>query len=151
MRWRGFREADRDLLTGHWLPGELLGLPVADRPPLAEPVTVDPPVDDTTELCVAPGIGFARFSGVDWIHRHARLEIGLRDASVDPKPLLEAAVRHGFDVLGLHRVHGLVTPAAHTVDAVLESCGFHREAVVPQALWLAGRPVDRHVWSVLDA
>ncbi|EWM18213.1 hypothetical protein [Kutzneria sp. 744] len=54
MRLRGYRSGDADLLSGPWLPGELLGLPVADWPPLAPPTTVAPPADPSQELCIAP-------------------------------------------------------------------------------------------------
>jgi hypothetical protein len=150
MKLKGYREADRALLTGPWLPGELLGLPVEGRPPLAEPSSVEPPADDTAELCVVPGTGFVRFTGVDWIHRHARLEIGLHSAARDPLPVLEAAVEHGFRVLGLRRLYGWVTPDVHSAETVLKSGGFQWEATVPQALWVAGRAVDRQLWGALD-
>ncbi|MFG2263230.1 GNAT family N-acetyltransferase [Streptomyces sp. NPDC048720] len=151
MRLRGYREADRTLLTGDWLPGEMLGLPVAGRPPLAEPSVVAAPADDTSEVCVVPGAGYVRFAEIDWIHRRARLETGLHTVPEDPARLLAAAVDHGFRVLGLHRLHGLVTPAAHPPDAALAAAGFRHEATIPQALWLAGRPVERQVWGVVDA
>ncbi|GAA3226353.1 hypothetical protein MTQ10_22665 [Streptomyces sp. XM83C] len=152
MKLKGFRAADAALLTGDWLPGELLGLPVVDRPPLAEPSRVPPPRDDRDELCVVPGTGFVRFTGVDWIHRHARLEIGLRSAAEDPRPVLEAALRHGFRVLGMRRLYGWLTPGVYDgTETVLKACGLQWEATVPQALWVAGGAMDRQLWGALHA
>ncbi|HVK23844.1 MAG TPA: GNAT family protein [Actinokineospora sp.] len=150
MRLRGYRDSDRDLLAGHWLPGELIGLPLTDRPPLAEPTTVSAPVDDRAELCVADGIGFARFAEVDWVHRRARLEIGLRpDAADAAEQLVGLAVEHGLRVLNLHRVHGWVTPATTPRTDILARAGFQREAVLPDGAWHAGRAVDREIWGMV--
>lgn len=145
----GFRERDRSLLAGHWLPGELLGLPVADRPPLADAVTVEPPSAGSA-LVVLPGAGFVRLTELDWVHRRARLEIGLQAAPEDPVLLLKTALAYGFRALNLHRLYGWVTPAVHPDLAALTAAGLEREAVVPQALWHDGRPVDRELWGVLD-
>jgi hypothetical protein len=118
MMLRGYRTRDAELLTGPWLPGELLGLPVAGRPPLAEPAVTPPPRDRTAELCVVPGLAFVRFSDIDWIKRRARLETGVRPEAADSvEQLLKSAVAHAFQVLNLHRVYGWVTPAAHEAAA----------------------------------
>ncbi|MFJ1586544.1 GNAT family N-acetyltransferase [Streptomyces sp. NPDC088197] len=161
MMLRGYRGADLPLLTGHWLPGELLGLSVPGRPVLAEPARVPAPEgpgedgapgqDD--ELCVVPGTGFVRLAALDWVHRRARLEIGLRPgAETSAEPLLKAALDHAFRVLGLSRVFGWVTPAVPLPDglprdALLRDAGLSPEADIPRALWLDGRPVARQIWG----
>lgn len=150
MMLRGYRDSDRALLTGYWLPGELVGRPVADRPPLAEPTTVTPPADPTTEMCVVPGTAFVRFTDLDWVNRRARLETGLRPEAVDDgEVLLKSAVSHGFRVLNLHRVYGWVTPACGVPVAALRDAGFQLEATVPDAIWLDGRPVERQLWGAV--
>ncbi|MEW2520855.1 GNAT family N-acetyltransferase [Actinacidiphila alni] len=161
MMLRGYRDTDLPLLSGDWLPGELLGLPVPGRPPLAEPARVpaprDPAEDGATgqddELCVVPGAGFVRLAAVDWVHRRARLEIGLRPgAEGGAEPLLKAALDHAFRALNLRRVFGWVTPAVPLPsglprDALLRDAGLAPEADVPRALWLDGRPVARQIWG----
>lgn len=153
MMLKGYRAADARLLTGPWLPGELLALPTPGRPALAEPVTVRPAVDDSEELCVVPGAGFVRYTEIDWIHRHARLEIGLGSGAEftadELGVLLKNAVAHGFGALNLRRLYGWVTPAAQPPTEAVEAAGFRREARLPQALWLDGRPVDREIWGVI--
>jgi hypothetical protein len=150
MMLRGYRSGDAALLTGAWLPGELLGLPLPHRPALAEDAVAEPPQDHTTEVCVAPGAGFVRYAELDWVHRRARLEIGVRPEAADAvELLLKSAVAHGFHVLNLHRLHGWVTPAAKPPVAVLEGAGFAREAAVPGGCWLDGEPVEREIWGAV--
>lgn len=159
MMLRGYRGTDLPLLTGHWLPGELLGLPVPGRPALAEPASVpapegpDGPGGPDDELCVVPGTGFARYAALDWVHRRARLEIGLQPGAADAaEALLKAALDHAFRVLNLRRVHGWVTPAVPlpgglSRDGLLRGAGLRPEADVPEALWCDGRPVARQIWG----
>ena len=110
MRLKGYRDAHAPLLSGPYPPGELLGLPQADRPALAEPAAVPPPRDREVELCVAPGVGFARFSELDPVARCGRLETGMRPGTAGAaRDLLDAALAHGFTVLNLRRVYGWVT------------------------------------------
>ncbi|WNI18960.1 GNAT family N-acetyltransferase [Actinacidiphila sp. ITFR-21] len=151
MRLSGYRDTDRDLLHGHWLRGELLGLPLGPRPALAEPVSVPPPGGRGDErLYVIRDTAFVRITGIDWIARRGRLETGLREeAAADAKTVLAQAVAHAFDVLGLRRVHGTFTPLAGASTEPLEAAGFVREARWPQALWHDGGTVDREVWGVL--
>jgi hypothetical protein len=150
MMLRGYRAGDLELLSGTWLSGELLGLPLPNWPVLAEPATVGPPSDETSELCVAPGTGFVRYCDVDWVHRRARLEIGVRREAVDSAELLiSAAVAYGFRTLSLRRVYGWVTPATHPPPYLCERAGLQREATIPSAVWFDGRPVPREIWAAV--
>lgn len=150
MRLRGYRDADAPLLSGPYAPGELLGLPVAGRPALAEPASVPPPRDREAELCIAPGVGFARFTELDPAARCARLETGVRPgAAGTARELLAAALAHGFEVLNLRRLYGWVTPAAGARADLLADAGFEQEAAVPNGAWHAGRPVDRQIWAAV--
>ncbi|UED82958.1 GNAT family N-acetyltransferase [Streptomyces profundus] len=151
MRLRGYRDRDRPLLTGTWLPGELLGLPLPNRPALAAPTQVPAPAEGDDELCVVPDVGFARFTDIDWVSRRARLEIGWhRQDTEGVDDLLTAAVAHGRHRLNLRRLHGLVTPLAAPPRAVLTGAGFRHEATVPEHLWLDGRAVSREIWGCVD-
>lgn len=150
MRLRGYRDAHAPLLSGPYPPGELLGLPQADWPALAEPSSVPPPRDREVELCVAPGVGFARFSELDPVARCGRLETGMRpEAAGAARDLLDAALAHGFTVLNLRRVYGWVTPAAGARADLLADAGFEKEAAVPGGAWHDGRPVDRQIWAAV--
>lgn len=150
MMLRGYRSGDRPLLTGPWPAGELLGLPMANWPALAEPTTLDPPADHSAELCVVPGVAFVRYTELDWVHRRARLEIGLQPGHADAVDLLvKTAVAHGFVGLNLHRLHGWVTPATRPLTTALESAGFRREASVPGGAWLDGGSVEREIWGAV--
>jgi hypothetical protein len=148
MRLRGYRSSDADLLAGPWLPGELLGLPIDDWPPLAAWTSVPPPANPSQELCIAPGLGFVRYAELDWVHRRARVEIGLR-ATDGLDVLLKTVVAHGFLTLNLSRVYGWVTPVLDPPTGLLADVGFRREAVLPESTWLDGRPVDREIWGVV--
>jgi len=148
MRLRGYRRGDAHLLAGPWLPGELLGLPMIDWPMLAEPTTVPAPTDPSQELCIASGLGFVRYTELDWVHRRARVEIGLHALhSIDV--LLKTVVAHGFLTLNLSRLYGWVTPVLDPPTGLLGDVGFQREATLPESAWLDGRPVDREIWGVV--
>jgi hypothetical protein len=151
MMLRGYRGGDAALLAGPWLDGELIGLPLAGWPPLADLTVVAPPGRPGDELCIAPEAGFARFAGLDWVHRRARLETGLQPGREDDAgALLQAAVSYAFGRLNLHRLYGWITPAAGAEPAAaLEPAGFRREATVPDGIWLDGRPVEREIWAVI--
>ncbi|WP_410573319.1 GNAT family N-acetyltransferase [Amycolatopsis sp. cmx-4-61] len=146
MKLRGYRGTDRELLTGPWLAGELLGLPIEEWPVLAEPTQVPPPAGPDEELCVADG-AFVRYTGIDWVHRRARVEIGVHSGLSEVDALLEAVVAHGFTGLNLRRLHGWVTPAAAPGSGALAAAGFRREAVVPAATWFDGAPAAREIWG----
>jgi hypothetical protein len=154
MMLRGYRSTDHRLLAGPWLAGELLGLPLADAPELFT-TRVEPPRDATVELCVVEQAAFVRFTELDWVHRRARLEIGVQPGAEETVGvLLKTAVSHGFRVLNLHRLHGAVTPAATPaagtpVAAILTEAGFRREATIPDGVWYAGAPADREIWGAV--
>ncbi|WP_062216642.1 hypothetical protein [Streptomyces sp. NBRC 109706] len=153
MRLRGYRDRDLPLLSGHWLPGELLGLPLPDWPALAPPSRMAPPADQDEELCVVSDTAVVRFAEIDWINRRARLEIGWhRQDTEGLDALLATAVDDGLRRLNLRRLDGLVTvtPRATPTAAVLTAAGFRREATVPEHLWLDGHTVDREIWGVTD-
>jgi hypothetical protein len=153
MKLRGFRDTDRPLLTGHWLPGELLALPLADRPALASPLAVPAPGDRSDQrLCVAGDVAVVRYTELDWINRRARLEIAIQDPGLDEpkvKQIVELAVAHGFGGLNLHRLYGLLTPAGGAPTEPLAAAGFRLEGGLPQGIWLFGRPVDRQLWGAV--
>jgi hypothetical protein len=152
MMLRGYRDTDRHLLSGPWPPGELLGLPLAEWPALAEPTSVPPPSGPDAELCVLSGVGFVRYAELDWVHRRARLEIGIAPAAqpVGLDVLVKTAVANGFSGLNLNRLYGWVTPStvAPEVTSALAAAGFAREATVDGALWLGG-PVTRELWGAV--
>lgn len=146
----GFRESHRELLRGNWPPGELLARPAGGLAAMAEPAVIDHAVRTGMRLYVVPGAGFIRYREIDWIHRRARVEIGLRDQAW---PLALAVLRQarsaGLELLGLSRLYGWATPAAGIPPALLADAGFELEATVPGAIWLAGRPVSRQIWATL--
>src|ERR1700728_2656242 len=94
----GYRDAHRPLLRGHWLPGELLAAPLPGRPAFAEPLEIAASGQSAAErLYVVPGTAFVRYTELDWIHRHARLEIGLSDGAAEAAgPVLARALALGF-------------------------------------------------------
>jgi hypothetical protein len=144
MMLTGYRRADQPLLSGQWLRGELLGLPDLDRPELAAPAAIP-----QENVYVIRDQAVVHFAELDWVHRRARLEIGVRPGADDLAGIVGLAVRHGFTVLNLRRLYGWVTPAVGTPTAPLEANGFARETLVPQAIWYAGGPVDREQWGVI--
>ncbi len=153
MRLSGYRSAERGLLSGHWLPGELLSRPLTEWPVLAEPVTVPPPGERPDErLCLVSGVAFVRFCEIDWIVRRARLEIGLSDSDTALDAglgVLRLAVEHAHEVLGLRRLHGWVTQAADAPTDLLADAGFRQEAAVPRAVWHNGAAMQREIWGMI--
>ncbi|WP_086848232.1 hypothetical protein [Amycolatopsis kentuckyensis] len=145
MKLRGYRGTDRGLLSGPWLAGELLGLPLEDWPALAAPTEVPPPAGDDEELCVTDG-AFVRYTDIDWVHRRARVEIGVHNRQSEVDDLLRAAVEHGFTGLNLRRLYGWVTTPG---TEALAAAGFRREALVPAATWFDGAPAAREIWGTI--
>jgi hypothetical protein len=147
----GYRQSDRPLLTGHWLPGELLAAPLDDWPALAAPTVIAPPDKQSDQrLCLVRGLGFIRFIELDWVHRRARVEIGCHQSTVDGlDTMVRLAVSHGFEALNLHRLFGWRTPMAGVPTGPLNRAGLVREGVVPRGSWLAGEQVDREIWGVV--
>jgi RimJ/RimL family protein N-acetyltransferase len=89
-----------------------------------------------------------RYTELDWVHRRARVEIGLH--SVDGlADLLATVVAHGFLTLNLSRLYGRVTPVLDPPTGLLADAGFRREAPLPENTWLDGRPVDREIWGAV--
>jgi len=150
MMLRGYRSSDSSLLSGPWLDGELAGLPLACWPALADRSTVPPPSGPDEELFIAPGVGFVRYTELDWVHRRARVETGLQPEHTDAAgPLLQAAVTYGLEDLNLHKLHGWVTPATGVAATAPDLAGFRLEASVPDGIWLDGRAVERQIWAVI--
>jgi RimJ/RimL family protein N-acetyltransferase len=146
----GYRESHRELLCGNWTPGELLDRPTARRAALAEPTVIDTAARSGERLYVIPGAGFVRYREIDWIHRRARLEIGLRDRDWKLAiAVLRQARSAALESLGLSRLYGWATPAAGVPAALLADSGFELEATVPTAGWFGGRPADRQIWATL--
>lgn len=148
MKLRGYRGTDRGLLSGPWLAGELLGLPLAGWPALADPTEVPPPAEHDEELCVTDG-AFVRYTEIDWVHRRARLEIGVHTGLSDVDKIVRDAVEHGFTGLNLRRLYGWVTPAARPGTDALTAAGFRREALIPAATWFDGAPAAREIWGTI--
>jgi hypothetical protein len=151
MTLSGYRQTDLPLLTGHWLPGELLAVPLAQWPALAAPTVIAPPDKQPDQrLCLIRGLGFIRFVELDWVHRRARLEIGVHESTVDSlETMVRLAVGHGFEVLNLRRLFGWRTPMAGVPAGPLSRAGFVREGVVPRGSWLAGQQIDQEIWGVV--
>ncbi|MGQ0838597.1 GNAT family N-acetyltransferase [Actinokineospora sp.] len=149
-RLAGYRAEHRHLLTGPWLPGEGLAMPLAGWPALAPWHTVEAPEPGAARYG-GPGVAVGRVAEVDGVHRRARVEIGVRPGAVEHVPALaRLAVSHAFSVLHLHRVTAWVTPALDPPTSALAAAGFTPEVVIPQGIWFDGRPLDRAMWTVVD-
>jgi hypothetical protein len=147
---RGYRTADEALLRGYWLPRELIAEPFAAPPPLAQPITVPAHTGSAERLYIVPGTAYVRYTELDWVARHGRLEVGLATrADWSVGEVLGRAVTVGFQALGLHRVYGALTPTLSEMTEVVAAAGFRREAVVPRGVWHDGFAHDREVWGML--
>ena len=62
---------------------------------------------------------------------------------------LNAAVRHAFKVLKLHRLEANVQPANVASLALVRACGFRREGYSPRYLKIGGRWRDHERWAIL--
>ncbi len=152
-----YRPSHAATVTGAWIPDELLCFAHND---LRSPVTAhsaaapwprqpDAAPPSTQRLLVAPGIGFIRFSGIEPVHRRARLEVGIQGAfdQATAEHVLALAQETAFFQLNLHRIFGWLRPSQSAVRAVLETAGFTRELAVPFAARENGHPVVREIWG----
>jgi len=62
---------------------------------------------------------------------------------------LNAAVRHAFQDLGLHRVEANIQPANTASIALVRRCGFQLEGYSPKYLKIGGRWRDHERWARL--
>jgi hypothetical protein len=100
-------------------------------------------------LLIVPDRGFVRMLEIDWIHRRARIEIGIQGAfdGRTAEAFLELARECAFDHFNLHRVYGWVRSTHQQTLEVLRVAGFECEAIVPAALRVDGALVDRGIWG----
>jgi ribosomal-protein-alanine N-acetyltransferase len=63
---------------------------------------------------------------------------------------LRAAVRHAFGQLGLHRLEANIQPDNARSLALVRRCGFTREGISRQFLYIAGAWRDHERWAIRD-
>lgn len=150
MRLRGYRKRDAHMLSGYWVPGQLVSTSDEGRDAMLVPHTFDLRHEDpTTRLLVAEETALVRFSDIDPIHRRARLCVALvAGAQGRADAVLSEAIRVGFGQLNLHRLHGrVITGAGHSLSVA--RAGFRFEGVVPRGQWFGGGERDVETWGVL--
>lgn len=59
-------------------------------------------------------------------------------------------VRHAFAELGLHRIEANIQPANVASIRLVRSCGFRREGLSPQFLYINGAWRDHERWAAID-
>ena len=59
-------------------------------------------------------------------------------------------VRHAFAELGLHRIEANIQPANVASIRLVRSCGFGREGLSPQFLYINGAWRDHERWAAID-
>ncbi len=143
---RGLPPRSEDLVSGQWLPGELLGTWRSDWPAVLGATrltdcTCQAPQCRGAMLDVSSAVGVHE---VDWAARSGRLEIGVARGA-DASRVLDLALRFGFGTLLLDRVWGWVTDTAAS-GAALTAAGLRREAALPRAVWAREHLVDRELW-----
>lgn len=100
-------------------------------------------------------IGFARLQWVDWMHRAARLSLGL-GAPPDRgqgygQEALDLILRYGFDELGLHRLSADLGSYNTGAARFLERNGFQLEVRRRQAVARDGQRWDLLQYALLAA
>jgi RimJ/RimL family protein N-acetyltransferase len=99
------------------------------------------------------GVGMLRH--VDDLHRSCELHITIGEKDHWGRGYGTEAIRmmrdYAFNELGLHRV--ISTPFRHNLRMVrsLEKCGFEREGVLRDALWIGGKFTDVVIMAVLNS
>ncbi|MFD4635855.1 hypothetical protein ACFWN2_01000 [Lentzea sp. NPDC058436] len=146
-RLTGYRRRAEEFHRGRWLVGDLVSFRDDRRVPLFhdEP----PETRSVSRTLVSPGHAWVSFTGIDWIDRRARLEMRVLDAGPSDRldALVAEAVEVAFGRFGLLRLEGWVTPGHYDVAPALLDNGFVMEAVVPHAIRVDGKPVDRQIWG----
>lgn len=62
---------------------------------------------------------------------------------------LQAAVRHAFRSLKLHRLEANIQPANAASIALVRACGFSKEGYSPRYLKIGGRWCDHERWAIV--
>jgi ribosomal-protein-alanine N-acetyltransferase len=89
-----------------------------------------------------------------WNRRHRKAEIGY---DLGPawwgqgymREAVEAALRHGFGAMGLHRIEALVAPTNVRSSHLLLRLGFAREGLLRDSFFSGGRFHDHELYALL--
>lgn len=152
LQLAGYRPQHAPLLSGTWVPGELLCFADNEARPPSLRVEGPAPASHLYErLLVVPSVGFVRFCEIEPIHRRARLEIRLQgrfDAGT-AAAVLGLACGCAFRQLNLHRLYGWARLTHPPTVEVLAAAGFVREVALPGALRVGGALRPRELWGAL--
>jgi len=98
-------------------------------------------------------IGDVGLNRINWLNRNANIfwtigekEYWGRGIAVEASKLL---IKYGFTELNLHKIYaGIFTPNSRSLRAA-EKIGFKKEAVLKEDLYVDGKYIDTHVFTLL--
>ena len=64
---------------------------------------------------------------------------------------LELVIKHAFGKLGLHRLEANIQSENHRSIELVKRCGFKKEGISPQYLFIAGAWRDHERWTRIDS
>lgn len=94
--------------------------------------------------------GFHQYS-----QRHARAEVGFElngayQHQGYAREAVEALIKWGFDVVGLHRIEAVTYPENNASMTLLEKLGFEKEGLLRDYVILRDQPQDLWMYSLLQ-
>lgn len=98
-------------------------------------------------------LGDVQLANIDWRHRTASVGIGISRSQNRGRGYATDAVRtlvtYGFEHLDLYRIWASTLALNTAAQRVLEKCGFRREGVDREAVYLAGQRHDSRRYGLL--
>lgn len=92
-------------------------------------------------------IGLAQIRDIDWVHRHADLEILIGEADYRGRGFEEDTIRvmagYAFRVLNLHRLGATLAGDSDRLRKAFEGCGFQVEGRREDYYWASDRYLDQ--------
>ncbi len=144
----GYRKIHEPILKWNWVPGEIIY--IQSDTSLYYPWKVKFTNNEHSSLLVVPEKAFVLIEGIDYINRHAKLQMGIIfKGEIDAEQLLHEALDYAFNKLKLNRIYGYLMLDNRGGREILVSKGFTNEGCIPKELYWDNKIRDREIWSIL--
>lgn len=146
----GYRKIHEPVLKWNWISGEIIY--IRSENSLYYPQNQNIINNKHNSLLVVPEKAFVLLEEIDYINRHAKLQMGIKDnEGIDAEQLLNEILDYAFNKLKLNRLYGFLMFDNREGREILERKGFINEGNIPKELYWDNKIKDREIWSILKS